>query len=236
MSSSERKRGRWVAIEATTIVGSILLALLLDALWDYRGDRASEREYLDGLRVEFRASAEELRLDEEVRRVILDRVEHLLAAARMPDATLPTDSLPAWTASALNYRFYTPAHAVLEDLISSGNLELIRSDSLRRLILQYEQARGRLEVAETRERAFLADELEPYLARQIRLDDYLALDALDNDPVLERPPPVAPYRRLLRDPTFASLLLLRWERTEAIRRFAANVDRTIGQILERLGP
>lgn len=231
MSGRDRRGARWRAIEGATIVLSILLALLLDALWDYRGDRAREREYLTGLRQEFEASARELAQDDDARGVILARVERLLEASRNRAGPPPRDSLGAWTASTLNYRFYTPAHSVLEDLISSGSLGLIRSDSIRRLILVYEQARDRLEVAEERERAFIADELEPHLARSLRLDDYLGRGSLDMDPVLERPPPVGPYRDLLADPTYASLLLLRWERTEVTRLFAGNVGRTIERLL-----
>lgn len=235
MSSSDDRRGaRWLVIESVTIVLSILLALLLDAAWDYRGDRAREREYLDGLRVEFRASAEELALDEAARGVILDRVRRVVETART-GGTAPADSLAPWTASMLNYRFFTPAHAVLEDLTSSGNLGLIRSDSVRRLILDYEQARDRLAVAEERERAFLAEQLEPFLARALPLGDYLPLAAIDNDPVLDRPPPPAAFRRLLSDPELGSLLLLRWERSEVTRLFATSVDRALRRLLAELG-
>lgn len=234
VSARDRRGTRWFVVEGATIVLSILLALLLEAMWNYRGDRVREREYLAGLRQEFGASARELAQDDEVRGVILARVERLLEASRNPAVPPPRDSLGAWTASTLNYRFYTPAHSVLEDLISSGSLGLIRSDSIRRLLLGYEQARERLAVAEERERAFIADELEPWLARSLRLDNYLALETMDVDPVLERAPPLAPYRDLLADPTYASLLLLRWERTEVTRLFASNVGRTIERLLELL--
>lgn len=234
MGQRQRGSGRWLLVEGVIIVVSILLALLLDAAWDYRGDRAREGEYLAGLYDEFRASREELALDERARAVILGRLDRLLAASRDPGAIPPPDSLGGWTASTLNYRFYTPGHAVLDDLIASGSLGLIRSDSIRRLLLRYEQARDRLAVAEERERSFIADELEPYLARALRLDDYLGSGTMDRDPVLATPPPVAPYRRLLADPTYASLLVLRRERGEVTRLFAANVDRIIGRLLALL--
>ncbi|NIQ58092.1 MAG: hypothetical protein GWN71_33425, partial [Gammaproteobacteria bacterium] len=66
-----------------------------------------------------------------------------------------------WLTSLINYRFYTPIHAVLDDLISSGNLGLIRSDPLRFAIMDYDQERERLQVVEEREARFSAEQLEP---------------------------------------------------------------------------
>ena len=226
--SGSRGWSRYV-LEALTIVFSVLFALAIDALWDYRLDRVAEREYLAGLRDEFEASAVELESDKLEREKILRRTEALLARTRGV-GDVPADSLGPWTASALNYRFFTPVHSVLDDLMSSGNLKLIRSRALRRALLDYEQERQRLAVIEQRERDFLAEQLEPHLARSLPLDDYLTLDVFDNDPVLEPPPAVAPYRRLLDDPTTASLLHLRWERSEGARAFARNVERSIQRV------
>lgn len=220
---------RRYAIEAFTIVFSVLLALALDALWDYRGDRVREREYLTGLAQEFRASARELEADQIERRRILDRVERLLEHARAGATDLPQDSLGPWLAAVLNYRYYTPVHSVLGDLTSSGNLGLLRSDTLRRELLEYEQERRRLAVIEERERDFVAAQIEPFLAGNLPLAAYLTLDVFDNDPE-PVDPRVEPFRTLLRDPASAGLLMLRWERTDGARRFGAAVDRSIGRI------
>lgn len=69
-------------LEAVTIVGSILLALLLDAGWDWLGDRAQEEEYLTALHTELGASLAELESDLEAhaRTFVAEQVEPYLRA------------------------------------------------------------------------------------------------------------------------------------------------------------
>lgn len=64
-------RWRERSLQGLTIVVSILLALLADAAWGYRADRADELLLLEGLRTEF-----------------------------------------------VDWRFYTPVHASLDDVIA----------------------------------------------------------------------------------------------------------------------
>jgi hypothetical protein len=135
------------------------------------------------------------------------------------------DSLAPWLTTLINYRFYTPVHSVLDDLISSGNLGLIRSDSLRFAIMDYDQERERLQVVEQREAIFSAEQLEPFLAARLRLTDYLLFAP---DSVFTG---LGPYdanaRALLLDPEFASLIGLRLDRTHTSWLFAQGVRRTI---------
>lgn len=58
--SSENISWRRVAIEATVIVGSILLALTADALWQWRQDRVEEQELLRSLALEVEANQDSL--------------------------------------------------------------------------------------------------------------------------------------------------------------------------------
>lgn len=62
-----RRRGA----ESLTIIVSILLALAAEAAWQCRGDRATEREILAGLRIEFATAEAEIRGDLTSREAIL---------------------------------------------------------------------------------------------------------------------------------------------------------------------
>ena len=232
MANDSEGRIRWgrYGLEAFIIVSSILLAFAVEAMWQYRLDRVREREYLESLYGEFGASLQELESDQAVRERILTRVESLIAFTRGEvDPQLLPDSLAHWLTALIDYRFYTPVHSVLDDLISSGNLGLIRSDSLRFAIMDYDQERERLQVVEELERSFMAEQIEPFLAARLRLSDYLANYALlSSDSVLRTPGlEDAKVSALLQDPEFASLIFLRHDRTDTSWRFGQGVRRTI---------
>jgi hypothetical protein len=218
--------------ELITIVAGILLALLADAWWDRRGDRGREHGYLTDLRGEFEASAQELSFDQRNRTVILSRIERILGAGRARSA-VPLDSVPGWTVALVDFYFFSPPTAVLDDLLDSGNLGLIRSDELRYAIQRYGQEMDRLDVVERRERDFIASQLEPWVARSLRMDAILPLSSYDHRP--EQPAAEArAFEAMIRNDTFASLAFMRWERTETAQRFATGMGHAIDEVLDRL--
>lgn len=58
---------RRYALEATTIIASILFALWVDATWDDYQERQREQKYLAGLAVEFDGAAREIAGDQRIR-------------------------------------------------------------------------------------------------------------------------------------------------------------------------
>lgn len=231
MQSSGRQF-RHPVVELFTIIAGILLALLADTCWDQRLDRARETAYLVDLRDEFEASARELDFDQRNRAVILARIQNVLTVART-GSVVPRDSVPGWTVALLDYYFFSPPTAVLDDLLDSGNLGLIQSDALRFDIQRYGQELDRIAVVEQRERDFVANELEPYVARVLRMDDILPLSSYDDMPDVP-PTDTRAFEALLRDATFASLAFMRWERTDVVRRFGSGLGRSIQDVLDRL--
>lgn len=232
MIAPGRGRFRDYAAELFTIFAGILLALLADTAWDFASDRGREHEYLAGLRAELHASARELRADEAVRSLGLDRMAVTLDAAR-GDATVPDDSVPDAIVALLNYRFFSPARAVLDDLIDSGNLRILRSDSLRFELQRYLQQLDQLAVVEKRERDFIAETLEPYVAGQIRMHDLLPLQTYDN--ALDTPPTDASaFHRMLDDGTFATLAFMRWERSRTAWAFGSGLYVTIERLIRMI--
>ena len=121
-----------VLAEAAIIVASILLAFAIDAGWDARQEHTLERGYVARIAADLRTTQTE----------IDDNAAHytnLLAHARaaLPilegRVAVPPDTLGFLSSVLQGTRITTPivARSAYEDLISTGNLRLIRSDTLR---------------------------------------------------------------------------------------------------------
>ena len=130
--------------EGVTIVVGILLALMVDASWDYVQDRSRERELLEGLHTEFVRNGIELDSDQQ-RRI---EIQELISLALRAD---PTGE------EAFSGRS--------RDVVS-----LLRSEDVRRALLVYLRERDRLAVAEERERTFVAEQVEPYLRGRLPME------------------------------------------------------------------
>ena len=232
-SSDDEGRSRVADLrQGGTIVVSILLALLLGAGWQWMVDRVDEGDYRDRLRDEFVRGHEELGFDQAAREATLSASARLLD---IPAIGLPAnaDSLRALSAALIDFRYYTPTHPALDELIASGRLELLRSTELRHALLTYIQERDRLAVVEQRERDFVANVLEPWLVEHLPLTPAPA----SRDPVFWGPG-VAPddLREVAADPAFGTLMALRIDRTETALRFSRGLGLTIEAVLEELPP
>lgn len=219
-------------LDAATIVVGIVLALLIDEGWRTVSDHLEEGEVIEGLREEFEAGRSELSADQRARRDALTRVRHLLDAEGAP-GVVHEDSVAAYSAALLDYRFYTPSHPVLDDLIASGRLHLLRSDTLRYRLMRYLQERDRLGIVEERERRLAAEQVEPWVLDHLPLGppptpDHPVLWGPDIDP--------ESLRAATRDPSFRTLLVLRLERADIALRFSIGLGRALDAVRDALGP
>jgi hypothetical protein len=228
LASFIRGRGPALALEVVAIVFSILLAFVIDAWWDARGDRVRERSYVARLIGEFETGRQELEVDLRVRDELLQGWSRLL---RSPAPA--GDSVGAIVASLQMRRFYTPVHAVFDDLISSGGLNLIRSDTLRTAILEYAQERERVAGVEAHELDLVTQTVVPYVVGRADLLPWIRPTQRDSLGLgVERPlrnPAV-----LLQDPTFRNILYLRWERGDVTQRYSAVLHRVVVEVLRLL--
>ncbi len=228
LASSIRGRGPALALEVLAIVFSILLAFLIDAWWDARGDRAREHAYIVKLIGEFEAGRQELEQDLRVRGELLRGWARLL---RSPAPGL--DSTGALVASVNDYRFYTPVHAVFDDLISAGGLNLLQSDTLRSAILEYAQERERVASVEVTEQQTLTQTIVPYLVDKTEFLPWIAQSQRDSLGLT-----VEHARRnpgaLLEDPTFRNILYLRWERGDVTQRYSMRLHQVVLEVLRLL--
>lgn len=222
---------RRYAAEVLTIVVGVLLALAADAGRQYLADRATEREILAALRVEFAADVQEIGRDQEQRRRKLAGIE-LLDGMRAGIATGSLeDTLAAAVALSMDWRWYTASHPVLDDVLSTGRLELLRSVDLRRALMDFGQERARLAVIEQEEREFVAREMEPYLASRLDLSGLASPRSPEQRAAAMRALP-----DLLGDQTFGSLLYLDRARTESSRNYAADLLDKVSAVQSALGP
>lgn len=118
--------------EGAVIVVSILLAFAVDAWWDYRQERAREVAYLRELVVDLENTLADNAAfsrraepgDQAIARLVQSYYE----------ATPPQPDSVAYWLSALKFWVTQPRLGTLQTLVSTGDLALIRSDSLRTAI------------------------------------------------------------------------------------------------------
>jgi len=209
-----RPWGRYAAEVATIIVG-ILLALAADAARQFLADRAKEREVIAALRDEFAVDVQEIGADQEWRAskvAALDLVSEARAGATKPP---PSEELAAAVLSALNWRFYTASHPVLDDLLTTGRLDLLRSSDLRRALMAFGQERSRISVVEEQERDFVLRQMAPWLAARIDLEALAAPRSPEQHAAAVNAIPA-----VLSEPHFGSLIYLDRMRTESSSRLA----------------
>jgi len=232
MTEREEWEPRWrrYAVEVLTIVVGILLALAADASRQYVADRGTEREILAALRVEFAVDVREIGADQEQRAQKLAAIELLSEVHGGPVKSPRLDSLAAALMWTMNWRYYTPSHPVLDDVLSTGRLDLIRSDEVRRALMVFGQARNRIAVVEERERDFVARDVQPYLAA--RLD----LEALSSPRSPEqRTAALRAVPDVLASASFGSLLYLDRDRTESSNRFGKDLLEAVSAVQKALG-
>lgn len=228
LATSMRGHAPALALEVLAIVLSILLAFLIDAWWDTRSDRAREHAYIVKLIGEFEAGRQELEADLRIRGELLQGWARLL---RSPHPAL--DSTGAIVASVRSRRFYTPVHAVFDDLIASGGLNLLRSDTLRSAILRYAQERERVANVEAVEQQIVAQTAIPYLVDKTEFLPWLPQSQRDSLRLTIEHATRDPGA-LLEDPTFRNILYLRWERGDVTQRYSAEVHRVVLEVLRLL--
>jgi len=130
-----RPRVRWFAAEIVVVVAGVLIALALNAWWGARLEAREEQRLLTALFDEFTTNQERLgdliAFHEDVKAT----TQTLLALSVEPPASLAADSVDRLLADATWWSSYTTLEStVLDAAIQDGQLDLIQTDSLRRLL------------------------------------------------------------------------------------------------------
>lgn len=138
------RRQDWfvVALEIAIVVLGVIIGFQVTAWGEARSDAAKEQVYLRQLAADLRES------DLLVAQVDSAEVPWLAATGRVVRAYYtpeppPRDSLIAWMRLAWHHRTVQPLLGTAEALVATGDLRLIRSDSLRKEIVVYLQSMRR---------------------------------------------------------------------------------------------
>jgi len=125
-------------------VTGVLVALAVGAWWQGRQDAATERAYLRQLAADLRET-ERAAADADAFLRPVDRAGSLLWLAFYEAERPPRDTLLAWAERAMWTSAVRPVTGTAEALVATGDLALVRDDSLRTAVTAYlERTRGRL--------------------------------------------------------------------------------------------
>jgi hypothetical protein len=129
-----------VVIELVLVVAGILIALQIDNWNDVRQENAEESKYLAALQAELDQNAEELEFLIEFSNSYLDSINLLLRSIDLAADEVDRSAIDAAFGNTLSLYSTRLNRGVYSELVSSGKLQLIKSDEIKQgLISFYEE-------------------------------------------------------------------------------------------------
>lgn len=191
--------------DGVAIVTSILLAFGIDAWWDARGTRTLEQEYLAALASETRQALGEITADLNAQ----ERLRTALLSYANGEPIEP-DSLSRILRRASSVNNIAPPTAVIDELVSSGRLQVIRSREVREGVMLYRQMLDKVAANEEAHHEFVNTRFVPYLSQAIPLGGMVGPPAANGI----RTATGSELAALQRDQRFQNLMLERLARID----------------------
>ena len=166
-----------VFVEGVVIVGSILLAFGLQAWWDGVQERGEEQEYLRALQADFQETQDLFLREIASYEVIGEHNRTFLRLLDSPIGSVPVDSLELMVRKAFIYNEFTPVLATYNDMVNSGALSLLESDTLRVAMARFEAS---LQWVQSMSEGILNhfdNDVVPYLTAHFNLSKVYGRDA-----------------------------------------------------------
>ncbi len=137
------RRQDWptVLVEIAIVVLGVVIGFQVTAWGQGRADRAKEQFYLRQLTEDFRTTLAEAERASGQQRAVSRNAATALRAYRTPQRP-PLDALSTWIGGSFNFQIATPILGTAQGIVSSGDLSLLRDDSLRAALSAYVE-RGR---------------------------------------------------------------------------------------------
>ena len=136
-----RPRLRWFAAEIVVVVVGVLIALGLNAWWGHRQDDVRADAYLAQLASDLAETERVMSVSDDRMRATERAIKRLLQSFGQPQP--PLDSVLHWVDVGLLTDLQRPVLGTAEALVATGDLALVRDDSLRIAIAAYlDGARG----------------------------------------------------------------------------------------------
>lgn len=123
--------------EIFLVVIGILIALQINNWNEERKDRAKENSILLSLYTESMGNREKLQATIQHHQALLETTKGLMDLFFVSESELKNYNLDSLIERTIDFRDFNPSQSVIHDLISSGNLGLISSESLRVLIFDW---------------------------------------------------------------------------------------------------
>jgi hypothetical protein len=221
---------RRAIVEGVTVVVGILLAFSIDAAWDGLGDRRAEAVYRSSLETELQTA---LRAFERKQR--LSRDLDALLVSFLDHGPLPGDSLRAMIRGTTFVSNLQPPRSVLDDLVSSGRMQILRSRELREGLMRFRMEMDIVAANEQVHHQFVNERLVPGLAELVPIADLVQIQDFGAESTFLQRSSGAQLDRLQHDADFQNLMV---ERLRALRRGYSAIDRTavlLEQLLGELG-
>lgn len=219
-----------VIIELLVIVIGIYLAFALEEYGEKKADKELELKYLNQLLAEAKSNQVELNADQNARREQRELFGYLLENS---NRQVGADTLREATRQLLVNRLFSPTDAVYQDLVSSGNLKLIQSDSIRKTIIHYKQRLARAPVTEAVEERLIEDKIEPYLLDKQVLSLLEPLNEIDAINISEQQVDRI-IKVLLSEREFIDLVYLRYSRLDDVIYFETPLQWSLRDLIRLL--
>jgi len=217
--------------EGAVIVFSILLAFAIQAWWEGSQERKQEIRHLAALRSELEVGLE---IIPGAKTTIANMLHsHVSLTRQFPgDALAPEDSLFIWLSDLSRPGNLRPPTAVFDDLVSSGGIQLIKSDLVRLAIADYQRLLGIHQTNIDQAWATWAERMQPFLEGRVPRGERLRRGSYGAEwPVPLAPSPFPPdFASMFNDPSFSSMIAERWMRLDQAARNVA----AIGSLMEEL--
>lgn len=193
-----------LAAEFVVIVVGVLVALAADAWWTQRGELRTEQDILGRLAQEFATNADRLWETQATQREMVATAEALFVLTGPTTPPVEPDSVALLIVGAMERGTFTPVSGELSSLLSSGDLRLIRDDSLRADLAAWPDLVRRLNESEERNWEDVDRHFIPYLSERIA---WRTVDHLNGREAYDIPSRFEPgWMDVLRDRTFENLL------------------------------
>jgi hypothetical protein len=140
------KQARWIRslLEVGTIVGSILLAFSINAWWDGHKERVRSKEVAAELHSDFASTGRLLRVALGYAEAVSGRSEGFLRATTNGKG-ITDDSIRVLGAALSEEISFAPAIAHYKAAVSSGEIRLLKSDSLMVYLNRFDEGLHRFE-------------------------------------------------------------------------------------------
>ena len=178
MTETQKIPWKRLAVEATTIVGSILLAFAIDAWWQRRSELEQADALIVSLHADFEASQNHLETWLAGTRWIFRSSSELLNHIKNAELGEEISVSLELIVGSIGAPTYSPTDSTWEAAFSSGQIELIEDIELRNILGSWRQQLADTSEDEILIREIVVHQLVPAFSEQVRLGRAFEYDRL----------------------------------------------------------